>query len=158
MSLKCCSTAFAIGISSKCTLSSSARHCALLFVRAVVPKHGIDTVRMPVRGRPSISNAFAVTSNANVESRPPESPMTAVLQPMCFSLVARPVACILRIVSQRAERSASSFGTNGYGYAVRVVSNSGRSIEASMMSHTGSSCHVFMRRRSCTRRSTSMSP
>ena len=28
-------------------------------------------LRMPVRGRPSISNAFAVTSNANVESRPP---------------------------------------------------------------------------------------
>ena len=65
---------------------------------------------------------------------------------------------MLKIVSQRAERSAPSFGTNGYGSITRAVSIRGSAMPASSTVQSGASRHVFMRRRSCTSRSVSTSP
>ena len=65
--------------------------------------------------------------SANVESSPPDKPTTAVLQPMCRRRVARPVACNVKMVSQRSESSAAPAGTNGVGEKkrCRAVSVSG---------------------------------
>ena len=51
-------------------------------VRLVVPKQGMVTAVMSVRGRPSKSMALAVMSRAKVESSPPDSPTTALLAPV----------------------------------------------------------------------------
>ena len=68
----------------------SIRSTALPLVRPVVPYPGIVTPVMPLRSKPSLSKAIAVTMSARVLSKPPEMPMTAFLQCMCESLVASP--------------------------------------------------------------------
>ena len=86
---------------------------ALVFVRSVVPKQGMVTQMIPRLSRLSMSKALTVTRSASVESRPPEMPMTAVLQLMWRSLCFRPRAWSVRISSLLEARSSESSGTNG---------------------------------------------
>ena len=62
---------------------------------------------------PAMSNAFAVTSSASVESKPPEIPTTAVLEWVCTRRFFSPIAWIIRISSQRFSLSAIFCGTKG---------------------------------------------
>ena len=68
---------------------------------------------MPLRSSSSISNACTSTISASVESSPPDRPTTAVFACVWRRRVARPVACSVRISSQRSSRSALFAGTNG---------------------------------------------
>ena len=169
MSLKCCSTAAWIETSRKLTPRSRASDSALDLVRCVVPKPGMDTAVIPVRGRPKASNARTVTSSASVESRPPERPMTAALVPVWARRVLRPAVCRSRMVSQRSARSPWSAGTKGARGKTRSMSSASRrtgssastsSNENSTIVASGASSarvHVVERRRSATRRSRSTS-
>ena len=102
---------------------------AVFRVRSVVPKHGMVTVWMLLRGQPSRSKACTVTISARVESRPPDRPMTADLARVWRRRVASPTACKCRISSHRAARSLWSAGTKGVWAKTRVswVSRRGRS-------------------------------
>ena len=48
--------------------------------------------------QPDFVKAFAVTSKANVESSPPEIPITAFCKPVCFILLASPVAWMEKVL------------------------------------------------------------
>ena len=61
---------------------------------------------------PSCRMASTATSRANVESRPPETPITA-LEPIISSRCFRPATCIRKISMQRANRSVCTAGTKG---------------------------------------------
>ena len=65
---------------------------ALLYVRSVVPKHGIVTERIFSLGIPNKSNALAVTRSASVESSPPEIPTTALFTPVWARRFFKPIA------------------------------------------------------------------
>ena len=157
MSLKCCSTAAAMEISRKLTPRLSARPEALFFVRLVVPKPGIETAVIPVRGRCRESKARTVTSSAKVESSPPERPITADFPPVWRRRVFKPSACIVRISSQRSYRSEESDGTNGRQGKVRR-SSSGAGVRSNgIVVQQQPLCQVVMRRRSWIRRCRSMS-
>ena len=72
------------------TPKSSASKTALFFVRFVVPNPGIVSDKISNAGRFSNLNVSATTSNASVESRPPESPITARLEREASRRFARP--------------------------------------------------------------------
>ena len=162
MSRKCWRTAFSMDTSRKSAPSSWAIFWALDLVRPVVPKQGMDTAWTPFRSRPRLSKARTVTSSARVESKPPDRPITADLQPMWESLVARPWACMVKISWQRLSSPAWSWGTKGVlakarrGWKRARVSSSYRK---GTRTTAGSrcSCQVFIRRRSWASRSRSMS-
>ena len=76
-----------MSISRSATPDARASARAFSSVRAVVPKPGMVTARIPSRGRPSRSKVRSTTSRASVESRPPESPRVTrfdagVLEPL----------------------------------------------------------------------------
>ena len=133
---------------------------ALLYVRSVVPNAGIVMAWMPLLSIPRRSNAFAVTSSASVESRPPEMPMTAVFAPICSSLFLSPSACRRKISSQRAVLSSDADGTNGLGSNLRVsaVSAASRSKIVDVNSPAKRLSYVVMRLLSARSLSTSISP
>ena len=113
MSWKCCTMASRIGITRSSAPISSTSVSALVHVRRLVPMPGMVTARIPFRSRPSISKAWTATSSANVESRPPEMPMTIRLDSVCFSLLAKPVDCMAKISLHVEARARGSLGTNG---------------------------------------------
>ena len=102
---------------------------ALVYVRSVVPKQGMVTAVISDGDRPSREKAREVTSSASVESRPPEIPMTALLQPVCSSRFFRPMAWMVKISSQRFRRSSCRDGTKGAGSMNRSSSRSRRGRE-----------------------------
>ena len=81
----------------------------------MVPKHGMVTARISRWSLPKRSKARAVIKSARVESRPPESPSTAVLAPVCFSRFLRPQAASMRISSQVAARWCRIVRHEGHG-------------------------------------------
>ena len=89
----------------------------------------METALIPLRSNPRRSNARTVTRSARVESRPPESPTTAVLAWICSSLVFSPFACIAKMASQRCERFPLFSGTKGKAgnFLVRLSSLTGNS-------------------------------
>jgi hypothetical protein len=66
------------------------RASALVRVRSLVAKPGIEYPSTFVRGSPRRSIARVVTMSAWVESRPPETPMTALRMPALAMRVASP--------------------------------------------------------------------
>ena len=62
---------------------------------------------------PRSLNVLAITSNAKVESSPPEIPITAFFKPTCSSLFARADDCILKISLHLSSRSWIFDGTKG---------------------------------------------
>ena len=80
-----------------------------------MPKAGIV---MPTTSHNGLLSSFAqraVTRSATVESRPPETPITA-LPPIVFHLFLRPATCIARISSHLP----ASQGTKGNFLILRV--------------------------------------
>ena len=129
-------------ISRKCTLTASwiftswsvapsffVKTHAFWYVLSVVPKQGIVTASMQLLSIPCKSNAFAVTSNANVESNPPEIPTTALLQLVWFRRFFSPIAWIIKDSSQHLFLRLSFSGTNGNFSKVLVSFVSSTSIE-----------------------------
>ena len=55
-----------------------------------------------------------VTSNARVESRPPETPITTLSNPICDNRLTSPCACIL-YTSDNSSSLTSIEGMKGYG-------------------------------------------
>ena len=103
MSRMCCSQAGRMSISRSSAPAGARRGArALSRVRAVVPKPGIVTARMPARGRPRRSNVRTQTSSASVESRPPDRPSTT----RCDARRARAAARGRRSGSRRSRGSA----------------------------------------------------
>ena len=160
MSLKWLRTLAEISTVRRVVPSRSASSTALDLVRSVVPKHGMVTAMMSVAGRSSICMASAVISTASVESRPPESPTTAVRAPVCSSRFLRPRAAMHKISLHRASRLSASSGTKGVGETGRVsrVLVTGRS---KLIRHTSGpppgKVKVFIRRRSAASLATSIS-
>ena len=65
-----------------------------------MPKPGIVTPIMPFRSKPSLSNVRVATNRANVESNPPEIPITAVRQWVCSNRLARPDTWIAKMYNK----------------------------------------------------------
>ena len=70
-------------ISLKSHPNSLISSTAFKYVLSVVPKPGIVTACIPFLSSPNASKAFTVTRSANVESRPPEIPITTFEHPVC---------------------------------------------------------------------------
>ena len=92
---------------------------AFVYVRSVVPNPGIVTPIISLRDHPNLSKVLTHTSNANVESNPPEMPTTALLAAVCTRRWAKPETCIENISSQRSFNSTPC-GTKGWGSKQRV--------------------------------------
>ena len=95
-------------------------------MRSVVPKQGIVTVIIFFLSNPARSNARHVISNASVESKPPDTPTTALFTPVCNRRFFNAYACIAIISFARASRSFSPLGINGAAsiFLVNTVSGS----------------------------------
>ena len=119
ISWKCCVTDAEMSISRNVHPSSIAKERAFSLVRLVVPKQGIETAVMPLGSNCIASKARTVASNAKVESNPPDRPITTWRQPIWANLFFKPFACILSIDSQRAGKSGSRGGKNGFACMVR---------------------------------------
>ena len=159
ISLKCTFTASPTSTTFRVAPMCSASSSALERVRWVVPKQGMVTAIMSEAGRSKSFMAMPVMRMARVESRPPDRPMTAVLAPVCSSRFFRPRAAIFRISSHRSARCASSWGTKGEGETslVREVSPGSREKDAWAPYSLSTVGKVFIRRRSKTSLSTSIS-
>lgn len=90
---------------SQTTFLQKVRSTALVCVRSVVPNPGIVTPIMPLRSQPSLSKVFTQTNNANVESKPPDMPTTALLALVCTKRCANPDTCIENTSSQRSSKT-----------------------------------------------------
>ncbi len=85
--------------------------CAWSRVRALVAKPGIVTPRMLLRGRPSASIVRAHTSNACVESSPPEMPITTFWMPLADEALHQPLHLDVVDLAAASSRDAASAGT-----------------------------------------------
>ncbi len=158
MSRKWTFTASPMSMRFRVAPSRWASSTALSRVRSVVPKQGMVTAMMSLSGRSSSFMATAVMRMARVESRPPDSPTTAVRARVCSSRFFRPRAAIFRISLHRSARSSASAGTKGLGetYRVSFVSPTFRWKEtrptprqwASAMGSRAGGVKVVLRRRS----------
>ena len=106
ISLKCWMQASFMLTSRMVTPNDAIKSTALVWVRSVVPNPGIVTPIIPLRFQPSLSNVFTQTSNASVESRPPDMPTTALLALVCSKRCANPDTCMENISSQRSSNAA----------------------------------------------------
>ena len=98
----------------------------MFFVRPLVPKPGIDTAVIEVSGSERILKDAIAVKSAKVESKPPESPITALFIPVCSRRLARPCACIAATSSQRFSRAFCVSGTKGvFGIARSKVTGRG---------------------------------
>ncbi len=90
-----------ISISRESTFNDCISMTEFSYVAVVVPNPGIVIAIISFLDLPSISNVFTVTSNARVESIPPEMAITVFLTPVCSILLASPEDCILNTSSHR---------------------------------------------------------
>ena len=133
------------------------RFTALSYVLSVVPNPGIVTAAISLWSFPSRSKAFTVTRSASVESRPPDIPITAVLQLVCSNRFFSPIAWIIKISSQRLSLSFLSAGTKGAGFTYLVSAVSCISSSNSAHLWSSSTLNVVILRRSVSSLSTSNS-
>ena len=115
---KCFFTLSPIGITRSSAPSCSAIVMALFFVRSVVPKQGMVTATMFLRGSEQRSMALAQASMTSVESTPPETPITGRQQFVYCMRLMRPSAWMVRQRSANSPRSPS--GTKGSRFMRRV--------------------------------------
>ncbi len=132
ISFRCWVTAFTIGISFTVTPADFISARALLYVLPVVPNPGMVIPMMFCRGRFSKSKVLTATSNASVESSPPETPMVIVFTPVCSNLLANPAVWMLK-TSLKCSSSFSGDGIKGCG--LNSLSN--------LSTQTASSAHAI---------------